>query len=158
MKKLLGIWAAVLVLGAVPASAADIKMIANLTGGEETPAAVVSGAVGTAAVTVDPVTLGITVELTVFNLPTGSTAGHIHAGARGAAGPVIVDFTFPAGRTGDFAMVLRLGAVDLRPRPEIGIATMEDAIQAIVNGNAYVNIHTSAFPAGEIRGQLIRVN
>ena len=31
---------------------------------------------------------------------------------------------------------------------------MADAIQAIVGGNAYVNIHTSQFPAGEIRGQL----
>jgi len=31
---------------------------------------------------------------------------------------------------------------------------MQDAIQAILNGNSYVNIHTQQFPAGEIRGQL----
>jgi hypothetical protein len=31
---------------------------------------------------------------------------------------------------------------------------VQDAIQAIVNGNSYVNIHTQQFPAGEIRGQL----
>ena len=34
---------------------------------------------------------------------------------------------------------------------------MQDAIQAIVGGNAYVNIHTSANPGGEIRGQLVPV-
>ena len=37
------------------------------------------------------------------------------------------------------------------------INSMEDAIQAIVNGNSYVNIHTQTFPAGEIRGQLVPV-
>jgi hypothetical protein len=31
---------------------------------------------------------------------------------------------------------------------------MEDAIQAIVGGNAYVNIHSTTNPGGEIRGQL----
>ena len=34
---------------------------------------------------------------------------------------------------------------------------MEDVIQAITGGNAYVNIHTTTFPAGEIRGQLTLV-
>jgi hypothetical protein len=42
-------------------------------------------------------------------------------------------------------------------RPEIGINTLADALQSIVAGNAYVNIHTSQYPAGEIRGQLTPV-
>jgi hypothetical protein len=42
----------------------------------------------------------------------------------------------------------------LRPNPALGINTMEDAIQAIVGGNAYVNIHSTTNPGGEIRGQL----
>ena len=39
-------------------------------------------------------------------------------------------------------------------RPEIGINTFADAVQAIVGGNAYVNVHTTANGGGEIRGQL----
>jgi hypothetical protein len=39
-------------------------------------------------------------------------------------------------------------------RPEIGINTFADALQAIAGGQAYVNIHTTTFPGGEIRGQL----
>lgn len=32
--------------------------------------------------------------------------------------------------------------------------TMDDLVDEIVAGNAYVNVHTQQFPAGEIRGQL----
>ena len=35
------------------------------------------------------------------------------------------------------------------------ILTMDDAIQAMMANNTYLNIHTSANPSGEIRGQLI---
>ena len=92
--------------------------------------------------------------LNLFNFSTGTTAGHIHVGPRGVAGPVVINFPIPAGRTGDLPLTFRVGVAAFVARPEIGIATMADAIQAIVGGNAYVNIHTSAFPAGEIRGQL----
>jgi hypothetical protein len=33
-------------------------------------------------------------------------------------------------------------------------ATLADLVEHIVAGNAYVNVHTSQFPAGEIRGQI----
>jgi hypothetical protein len=41
------------------------------------------------------------------------------------------------------------------PTPAIGINTIDDVIQAVANGNAYVNIHTTTIPGGEIRGQLV---
>ena len=149
--------ATALMLMAAPAAAQEIRLTAALSGGEETPApGVLTGAVGTALVTVDVARNQVIVELQILNLPNNSTAGHIHVGADGIAGPVVLDFAFPTGRTADFGLIFRLNRADFRARPEIGIRTIEDAIDAIVNGNAYVNVHTSLFPGGEIRGQIVR--
>jgi hypothetical protein len=159
MKTFLAICAAAasaVVVSVTPVAAQEIHMTAALTGAEETPApGVLTGAAGTAQVTLDTVNKSVTVELQVLNLPSASTAGHIHVGPRGLAGPVVIDFAFPSGRTGDFGLLFRLTSRDFRPRPEIGIVTIDDAIQAIAAGNAYVNVHTTAFPGGEIRGQLV---
>jgi CHRD domain len=140
-------------LPASSASAQSVTMIATLTGGEENPA-VLTGAVGTAEVAIDPGSRELTVSIRLFNVPTGTTAGHIHAGPRGVNGPVIIDFPIPTGRTGDLSLDFRVGPGQLRARPEVGINNMEDAIQTIVGGGAYVNIHSTANPGGEIRGQL----
>ena len=144
---------------ASPAAAQVIHLEATLNGGEETPApGLNTGAVGTAEVGVDLNNREVVVNLQLFNLPTGTTGGHIHAGAKGTAGPVILDFNFPAGRTGDMPITFRLGQASFRARPEIGINTLDDAIQTIVAGNSYVNVHTTQYPGGEIRGQLTRRN
>ncbi len=157
MTKLLapGLFATALILTlAGPVAAQEVRMAAALTGGEETPG-LLTGALGTADVTVDSVRRSVTVVLNLFNIPTGSTAGHIHVGPKGVAGPIVLDFGFPAGRTGDLALTFTLTNRDFRARPDIGINTIDDAIQAIVGGNAYVNVHTTGFPAGEIRGQIL---
>jgi hypothetical protein len=144
---------AAFLLSPLPAFAQTVRMTATLSSGEETPA-LLSGAAGTATVTVDTVANELTVTLVVYNLPTASSAGHIHVGPRGVAGPVVLDFPNIPGRTGDFALNFRLNKAAFRPQTAIGINTIEDAIQAIVTGNAYVNIHSATFPAGEVRGQL----
>ena len=146
--------AAAMLISVIPASAQVVTMTANLNGGEETPAPLLTGAVGTAIVSVDPSSEELAVQLALFNIPTGTSAGHIHVGAKGVGGPVVINFPIPQGRTGDLSLTFRVGVSAFVPRPENGILTMADAIQAIVGGNAYVNIHTSQFPAGEIRGQL----
>ena len=151
--------AAALLISATPSSAQVVNMTATLTGGEETTATPgvvgqLTGAVGTATVAVDATNEEVSVTLALFNFATGTTAGHIHVAPRGVAGPVVINFPIPTGRTGDLPLTFRVGASAFVARPEIGINTMQDAIQAIVGGGAYVNIHTSQFPAGEIRGQL----
>jgi hypothetical protein len=143
-----------LLLPAASASAQTVNMVATLTGGEENPA-ILTGAVGTAVVAIDMDAKEITVDLRLFNLPTGTTAGHIHIAPRGVNGPVVVDFPIPAGRTGDLTLSFRVGPNQLRPRPEIGINTIDDVFQSVVGGAGYVNIHTSTNPGGEIRGQLV---
>jgi hypothetical protein len=136
------------------ASAQTISMVATLTGGEENPP-VLTGAVGTAELDIDPINREINVSLRIFNLPTGSTAGHIHAGPRGVNGPVVVDFPVPAGRTGDFTLNFRVGPNQVRPNPGVGVLTMDDVIQTITGGGGYVNIHSATNPGGEVRGQLM---
>jgi len=146
---------AALSLFAAPVSAQTINLVATLTGAAETPApGVNTGAAGNAAVHVDVPNEELSITLNVYNLPSPSTAAHIHVAPPGLAGPVVIDFPIPTGRTGDVSITFRVGASAFRTRPEIGIVTMTDAIQAILNGNAYVNVHTAANGAGEIRGQL----
>jgi hypothetical protein len=154
--------AAALLISATPSSAQVVNMTATLTGGEETTATpgvlgILTGAVGTATVSVDAANAEVAVQLQLFNFATGTTAGHIHIAPRGVSGPVVLNFPVPTGRTGDLPLSFRLGAAAFVARPEIGINTIQDALQAIVGGGAYVNIHTSQFPAGEIRGQLVPI-
>ena len=96
----------------------------------------------------------VSLSLVVWNIPMGVVGGHIHVGAAGVAGPVIFNLAPTAGTTGDFSINTRLSSANLIPRAEQGILTIDDAIQALMSGNTYVNIHTSTNPAGEIRGQL----
>src|SRR5262245_51161126 len=89
--------AATLLISATPSSAQVVNMPATLTGAEETTATagvlgILTGAVGTAVVAVDPVNEEISVTLALFNFATGTTAGHIHVGPRGVAGPVVINF------------------------------------------------------------------
>jgi hypothetical protein len=143
-----------LLLSAAAASAQVVVASATLGSGEETPV-FLSGAAGTAEVAIDTVAKEFAVTLRIFNIPTTTTAGHIHVGAKGVAGPVVIDFPAIAGRLGDFVTAFRVGEASFRPAANIGINTIDDVIQAVANGNAYVNIHTTTNPGGEIRGQLV---
>jgi hypothetical protein len=157
MKRALHVGAAAvaaLLMGVAAASAQVVVATATLGGGEETPI-LLSGAAGTAEVAIDTTAKEFAVTLRIFNVPTTTTAGHIHVGAKGIAGPVVIDFPAIAGRLGDFVTTFRVGEASFRANAAIGINTIDDVIQAVANGNAYVNIHTSTNPGGEIRGQLV---
>src|ERR1700741_5181074 len=124
--------AAVLTFAAAPASAQTFTLTANLHGGEETPAIVVTGAFGTATVTVDMAARTVTWVVDVFNLPSGVTAGHIHVGAVGAGGPTMVNFTVPTSASNDFRISGSAGESGITLRPDQGIRSGDDAFQAIL--------------------------
>jgi hypothetical protein len=153
---LYGLMTAALVAGATTAPRAQAgkqTLVAVLSGGTEAPNPVNTGAHGKAVITLDPSTGEVTWEIDVFNYPSGLTASHIHVGSPGTAGPVIIDFAPTAiGVSGPFRLA---GSTrTFVARPERGIRSMEEAMLAIAAGNAYVNVHSQANPAGEIRGQL----
>jgi len=127
-----------------------------LSGGEEVPP-VATQARGVAQFWLSEDGTELSYKLIAANIDA-VTQSHIHIGAFGANGPVVVFLFGPVAGGVDSNGVLAEGtitAANLIARPAIGFgATMEELIAASEAGNAYVNVHTMAFPGGEIRGQL----
>lgn len=148
--------AAVLALGlsAQAAQAQTVRLTTVLSGGNEAPDRILTGGTGTAEVFVDLATKSITYAIKIFNLPSGTRAGHFHVGGPGVAGPVVIDLTPPFDASNDYELNGTVTQSMFRARPEIGIRDMDDFIQSLVGGQAYLNIHTAVYGAGEIRGQL----
>ena len=145
-------------LSALPAAAQTFTLTAKLTGaGEATPTAngINTGAFGDATVVVDMSTRTVTYTVNVFNLPSGVIASHIHVGAEGTPGPVVVNFTVPTNSSNDFGFSGTVADTAFVLRPDQGIRSADDMFQAILGNNSYVNVHSLVNPGGEIRGQLI---
>ena len=138
------------------ARAQTLVYTATLSGSNEAPPVAATGAGGFATVTIDVAAQTVTWVVDVYNLPSGVTAGHIHAGGVGVAGPVVVNFTVPTTASNDFRISGSAGAANVVARPAQGVNTWEDLLQALATGHAYVNVHSQANPGGEIRGQLAR--
>jgi hypothetical protein len=80
-------------------------------------------------------------------------AAHIHCGPVGVNARIGV--TLFMGGPIDVNGTLAEGTVTAPdPNNACGWLTIDDVIAAILAGNAYVNVHTTAFPRGQIRGQL----
>ena len=125
---------------------------ATLTGAAERPDPVTTDASGSATVDVDED--GGTFEVEVEDI-TDVIQAHIHIGDANTAGPVAV--TLFDGGPVDFTDrgTLASGTFDETDiDPASGVSTMIGLIEALEDGEAYVNVHTTANPLGEIRGQL----
>jgi hypothetical protein len=136
------------------ASSASIATLnAVLSGAQEVPP-LVSAATGTATVTIDAARTTINVTLTAQGFATPVTASHIHFGPAGTNGGVLfslfaVPGVFPA------TLTKTLTSADFTPDAANGIVTFADAVNAMLIGNTYINVHTQANLGGEIRGQLM---
>lgn len=83
----------------------------------------------------------------------GVTMAHIHNGAAGVAGPIVVTlYNQPSSPSGTINGVITSGTLTLANLPA-GV-TLESLKTLLKSGNAYVNVHTTANPSGEIRGQI----
>jgi hypothetical protein len=144
---------AILGFAAAPASAQTFTLTATLYGNSEVPP-LLTGSYGTATVTVDLAARTVTYRVDVFNLPSGVTASHIHVGPPGVSGPVVINFSVPTTASNDFAFSGTVADTAFTLAPALGIRSADDMFQAILGGNTYVNVHSAANGAGEIRGQL----
>jgi hypothetical protein len=122
---------------------------ADLSGANEVPARP-TAATGTSQITIDGDTVFFAVEVRNINAVTFS---HIHIGPVTANGPVRVDF-FLGPTTGPLNGILAQGSFTAA---NVKVISYDQLLADIRAGNAYVNVHSPTFPAGEIRGQLRQV-
>lgn len=140
--------------GTTQAQAQTITLTAELSGSEETPApGVLTGAFGFAVVRLDVGARSWDWTIDVFNMPSGTNNAHFHVGGPGLAGPTVVNIPFPANISNDYRLTGSANALS-NARPDQGIRSVDDFIQAMVGGQIYVNIHSAVNGGGEIRGQL----
>lgn len=85
------------------------------------------------------------------------TQAHIHCGPAGTNGPVVIFLAgfHPAGWDVDGWWVSNATITDANVVDPACGATLADVAESIRAGNAYVNVHTDANAAGEVRGQII---
>ena len=133
-----------LVTGVTTAQAAPMSFSVPLTGAAQVPPVSTAGS-GTAALTYDPSSRVLTWNITYSGLSGPATMAHIH-------GPA------PAGKNAGVEVWLsRRGAG--ASSPITGQATLTSAqAQQLMAGDMYINVHTKAHPAGEIRGQVAPPN
>ena len=123
-----------------------IGFTARLDGGQ---AGTASSGTGTGSVVLNAERKDVRYSITFFGLsgPLSAAGGHFHFGARGVSGPVvrtIAQGNSPAAQT----------LVDNWSSSDLTQPLTPAAVDSLIAGRVYANFHTSASPAGEIRGQV----
>jgi hypothetical protein len=118
----------------------ELLITARLTGGQEVPA-VTTNATGVAGFKLNAAKDSLCVDIIAIGLSGTITGIHIHDGAMGTNGGVLINLsTFV---TGNRIQTVITGA-DLT----------QELLGKLLSGMTYLNVHTAANPNGEIRGQL----
>ena len=124
---------------------------ASLDGAQETPP-VASAGTGTGSV-------GVTgndeyvIQIAASGLTGLVTAAHIHIGAVGVAGGIVLPLSDRVVETNG-VITINVTVTDA----DFTFAEPMTALEALRSGNLYFNLHTAANPNGEIRGQLIEAD
>jgi hypothetical protein len=127
---------------AAPTTSPSAVLRVTLAAQNEVPQAGDSEMSGTGTVRVDTASGQVCPDLNITK-PQGTAirAAHIHRGAAGANGPIVVPFQSEADRIKDDCATAEQALVtEIQQQPEA----------------FYVNVHTEQFPNGAIRGQLSR--
>lgn len=111
---------------------------AELTGAAEVPGPGDPDGTGSASLRVNPGLTEICYTLAVTNVD-GVTAAHIHKAPVGSPGPVVVPLAAPVGGSSTACATVSR---------DLALAILTDP------GAYYVNVHSTAHPAGAVRGQL----
>lgn len=147
------------------ANAAILSANFSMSGSQEVPP---NGTSALGIGTIDYDTSDDTFDITLFVVgiplselrPAGAngTPVHIHLAPAGSNGPIVIDLGFLASFQQD-GLGISYTAMGVTAGGTYGAISSDPAtvIQAFIDGNLYVNIHTNSFPGGEIRGQIPRL-
>jgi hypothetical protein len=127
---------AVAALATMAFAASKTITLKNLSGSQESPKGSPTGK-GTAKITLNSTTGQVCFKLTWSGIGT-PTASHIHQGAKGKAGPIVIPF---------FSGTPKKSACVTASKSLVGKILKTPA-------NYYVNVHTAKYPGGAIRAQL----
>jgi uncharacterized protein (TIGR03382 family) len=92
----------------------------------------------------------------LINVGPNGTPVHIHNAPAGANGPIVIDLGF-FGSFVENGLGISLSLRDIAFGGVQGSVSsdIDSNLEQFFLGNLYVNIHTEAFPGGEIRGQIV---
>jgi CHRD domain len=130
---------------------------ATLTGNNQSPP-IDTPAHGAATFTLSKSGKSLSYRIYVAGIENVSMA-HIHIGPAGKEGPVAA-WLYPSHppaqvKKGRFTGELAIGRITAaRLMGPLKGKTVADLVREITSGDAYVNVHTTGHPAGEIRGQI----
>ena len=118
-----------------------IQFRANMSGFAEVPA---TTSAGTGSGIMNVISNKLSYSFSFTNLLSPANAGHIHgpASPTNSAG-VLIPFTVPAATSGSFSGTTTLSSLQL---------------YYMISGLTYANFHTTNYPVGEIRGQIVPHN
>ncbi len=154
-------------LTASVAQGAIIQYVAMLNGPSESPPNS-SPATGSATFDYDTVTNLLTMEVSFYGLVGTTTVAHIHAdtavAGTGTAGVAIGLTGWTTGlRSGSYNRNFNMmstatyGSSYLAAHGGTAASATTDLLAAMSNGRAYLNLHSTAYPGGEIRGFIYQV-
>lgn len=115
---------------------AGVEYNFDLTGAAEVPGPGDPDGTGKAQVIIEEVQVCFKLEVSGIGKPD---AAHIHEGAEGVAGPIVVTLTTPEGTS--------------EPFKSEGCIPADRALLARMRQFFYINVHNPEFPKGAVRGQ-----
>jgi hypothetical protein len=154
---------AALLAGLLPAPAlsADTEVFsATLLGDNEVPPINTDGK---AEFRMEQMGTSITFSLTFSGLSTPLIVSHLHFAPTKVAGGVMIFLCgggnqppCPSATSGTITGTITADNVTGPVGQGINAGDLASALEAVREGSAYANMHTTKFPGGEIRGQVVR--
>ena len=119
---------------------------ATLTAEQETEEVVTEGS-GMATATLRSNGTDLFFDITASGLTGAVRAAHFHNAPAGEEGEIVLVL--------DPFIIVAEGDVQILGTVQMSDITVDDPLQELLAGTLYINLHTDAFPGGELRGQLL---